>query len=339
MDLNERIDALVKLGEYIRQKGETLQSVIHHAYLKNKWFTEENINIALDAIVEHFLDANRLVDWVEQYDMNNRIEPRRIGLILAGNIPMVGFHDLLCVFVAGDTAKIKLSEKDSTLIPFLLNKLNELDERAASRFEIVDRLTDFDAVIATGSNNSARYFESYFGKFPHIIRKNRNAVAILSGSETQTDLQSLGVDVFQYFGLGCRNVSKLYVPHDYNFEPLLEALHEHNQLVLHNKYKNNFDYNYTLVILNKTPYQANGCVILTEEETIASRIAGLHFEYYSDEKELVNKLRNKQEDIQCIITREKLEDLPTIPFGKAQQPSLSDYADGVDVMNFLLKGE
>jgi hypothetical protein len=203
--------------------------------------------------------------------------------------------------------------------------------------EMVDTLRDFDAVIATGSNNSARYFEAYFGKYPHIIRRNRNGVAVLKGDESPEELRLLGDDIFSFFGLGCRNVAKLYVPDGYDFDPLLEALHEYRQIVLHQKYKHNFDYNYALFILNKALFKANGCILLKEDQALASRIACLHYEQYTSPEQVVADLELRREEVQCVVARPGLLDQPSLPFGATQQPGLSDYADGVDAMAFLTR--
>jgi len=240
------------------------------------------------------------------------------------------------VFAAGHRAQIKLSDKDQYLLPYLLQLLAKFDERAGSYFEIVPNLRDFEAVIATGSNNSSRYFEAYFSKVPNIIRKNRNAIAVLTGDESAEELQRLGEDVFQYFGLGCRNVSKIYVPRQYDFNTLLEALYEYRGIILHTKYKNNFDYNYALYILNKTTHLANGCIILTESQSLQSRIAGLHYEYYDNLAQMDAEIEARAEEIQCVVAQDNLLSARTLPFGKAQQPELWDYADGVDTMQFLL---
>ncbi len=336
MTISERIDALVELGTYLKSRDEELQALMHKAYLHNKWFTVENIGKAFDALSEAFLTKAKLAEWIKEYNLDAISESKAIGIIMAGNIPLVGFHDFLCVFVSGHKARIKLSEKDNILLPHLLKVLTKINPNCANYFEEIERLKDFDGVIATGSNNSARYFETYFGKYPSIIRKNRNAVAVFDGEETPAQLKAFGNDVFQYFGLGCRNVSKIYIPIDFDFDPMLTALHEHNELVLHDKYKNNFDYNYTLIILNKRKYKANGCIILTEEKTIASRIASMHFEYYNDEQSLVEKIKGQEEAIQCVIGKKSFEGLKVFPFGKAQEPGLTDYADGVDVMAFLV---
>ena len=255
---------------------------------------------------------------------------------MAGNIPLVGFHDLLCTFTAGHRTQIKLSEKDRFLIPYLLRELKDLEPATEQYFELVDNLRAFDAVIATGSNNSSRYFQAYFGRYPHLIRKNRNGIAILTGEESEEELRLLGRDTFRYFGLGCRNVSKIYVPYGYSFEPLLEALHTYREIILHSKYKNNFDYNYALYVLNKEPYLANGCILLVEQEAIPSRIASLHYQFYGDLPSLEDLLDKTGEEIQCIVCRENLLDRQTIRFGQSQEPTLGDYADNIDTMQFLL---
>lgn len=334
MKLSERIDVLGHLGQYLQQGSEQLDAYIQQTYYHNRWFTVENIREAIEAIRTAFLQPAALEKWSAAYPIDTA-KPQNLGLILAGNIPLVGFHDVLCVFIAGHRAKIKLSEKDKFLLKHFVEIMTAQDDRVVPYFEFVERLTDFDAVIATGSNNSARYFDAYFGKYPNIIRRNRNAVAVLSGTETGEQLRALGQDVFQYFGLGCRNVSKLYLPQDYAFEPLLEALHEHNHLVMNDKYKNNFDYGYTLLILNKVPHQANGCILLTEQESLQSRIAQLHYEYYSDQADLAQKLADKREEIQCVVSGTNLTGMATLPFGAAQKPGLTDYADGVDTLAFL----
>lgn len=337
MSLQERVELLAKLGDYLDSPNEKLDTVIHQTYLHNRWLTKENTQLALQAVRQEFLDENKLKTWVAQYNIPKQTSPQKIGLILAGNIPMVGFQDILNVFVAGHQSLIKYSEKDKHLIPHLIAVMAEINPASASYFESVERLKDFDAVIATGSNNSARYFEAYFGKYPHIIRKNRTSVAILNGNETEDDLKKLGIDVFRFFGLGCRNVSKLYVPKDYDFIPLLETWKRFEYVVNHDKYKSNFDYNYCLIIMNGMPYVSNGSILLQEGESLHSRIASLYYEYYNDLNEVTEKLQAQQQEIQCIASLEGIDNLNVIPFGQAQQPTLNDYADGVDTMEFLNK--
>lgn len=336
MLLKERIQVLIQLGEHLRGKDEYLEALMQRSKFHNAWFTIENQQMAIDAIATQFLAAEKLAAWTSRYDMEQEIQPKTIGLIMAGNIPLVGFQDVLCVFVAGHRSKIKLSDKDKFLMPYLIKLLIQFNPAAADYFEIVNKLKDFEAVIATGSNNSARYFEAYFGKYPHIIRKNRNAVAVLKGDESPEDFANLGKDVFYYFGLGCRNVAKIYVPRGYEFTPLLETLHEYKEIVLHSKYKNNFDYSYAIMILNKVNFKANGCIILTEQETMASGIANLFYEYYDNLEALYQKLVTEKAQIQVVVGQVDWADLPTADFGAAQNPTLLDYADGVDVMDFLL---
>ena len=340
MTLSERIEALSILGKQLLEPSDERETVIHRTAHNNAWFTIDNQKKAIQEIATHFLSKELLENWVKNYDYlaANHINPqaKTVGLVMAGNIPLVGFHDVLCVFVSGNKAKIKISDKDPYLLPYLFQILKDIDPRTADFLEITEGfLKDFYAVIATGSNNSARYFEAYFGKYPHIIRKNRNAVAILRGSETPEDLALLGLDVFTYFGLGCRNVSKIYVPTGYNFHPLLEAFHEFREIVQHDKYKNNFDYNFTLLILNKIHHEANGCILMRETTDIASPIAVVYYEYYNDLTDLKINLWERRDDIQLIVAKERVEGLPSFYFGEAQKPSLSDYADGVDTMAFL----
>lgn len=335
MLLAERIDALSALGDYVLSGDSKMDEVVKSAYVHNQWFTPENSHRALKNIANYLLDREVIENWVEPYQLRDDKESKNIGIIMAGNIPMVGFHDLLCVFISGHQAKIKYSEKDRILIPFLIAQLAHIDSRTSDFFEEVERLKDFDAVIATGSNNSARYFDYYFSKYPHIIRKHRNGIAVLDGSESLEDLKKLSSDVFDYFGLGCRNVSKLYVPDGYDFNTLLEVFHEKNDLVHHSKYKNNFDYNIALFLLNQEKYLNNGCIILRPQEQKASRIASLNYEFYSDLNSLNKILSEERDDIQCIATRQEWNHLPVVNFGMTQQPGISDYADDVDTIAFL----
>lgn len=337
MTLSQRIDALVQLGTHLREKDEYLEALMHRTEYNNSWFTIANQQQAIQAIAEHFLDKEKLENWLHPYHLPEEgPQPQTVGLVMAGNIPLVGFHDLLCVFAAGHKAQIKLSDKDPYLLPYLIKLLDQKAPGAANYFEITERLKGFDAVIATGSNNSARYFEAYFGPYPHIIRRNRNAVAVLTGEETPEELQALGEDAFQFFGLGCRNVAKLYVPKGYVFEPLLEILHEFRHLVLTEKYKHNYDYNMAILMLNRIPYMINGAVILTENDSLQSHIAGLHYAFYDSKEVLLAELKARAEEIQCIVGNPDKLGFPAIPFGQAQQPRLADYADGVDTMQFLL---
>ena len=336
MTLKERINVLTQLGEHLREEDEYLYALMHRTSHNNAWFTIENQKQAVAAIAEKMLAAEKLEAWLQRYGIPQEAEPKTVGVVMAGNIPLVGFHDLLCVFAAGHRALVKLSDKDQYVLPYLLQLMERFDERSKAYFSIVRQLSGFQAVIATGSNNSARYFESYFGKYPHIIRRNRNGIAVLTGEEQAEELLELGKDIFSYFGLGCRNVSKIYVPEGYDFDPLLEALHEYRQIVLNTKYKNNFDYNYALNMLNKEEFKGNGCIMLREDASLQSRIASLHYECYKKIEEVEREIESRSEEIQCIVAREGLLRHPAFPFGQAQQPELWHYADGVDTLAFLL---
>lgn len=336
MTIKDRVEALVNLGTHLQGDDEYLQAVMKRTHFNNPWFTVENQEKAVRAIAGYFLDRVKLDQWLKSYSLVDPVAPQAVGIVMAGNLPLVGFHDLLCVLVAGHRALIKLSEKDQYLLPYLLKVLERIDPRTAAYFEIVEKLTGFDAVIATGSNNSARYFEAYFGEYPHIIRRNRNAIAVLTGEESREELLALGEDVFEYFGLGCRNVAKIYVPQGYDFEPLLEALHEYREIILHEKYKHNFDYHFAVYSINKMLFLNNGCIILTENSSLQSHIAGLYYEFYRDLPEVETEIDHRKEEIQCVVAHPGLLTGPTLPFGQAQRPELWDYADGVDTLAFLL---
>lgn len=336
MTLTDRIDLLSELGNQIQGfQTPEWEALFYKAQQQNPWFTVESIQRALKAIRDQFLQKSALQEWVKSYPMDNIRTPRDIGLVMAGNIPLAGFHDFLSAFIAGHRALIKLSDKDPYLLPFLIKKMVELYPGAQEYVELVERLLGFDGVIATGSNNSARYFESYFSKYPHIIRKNRNGVAVLSGSESDTQLNRLGEDIFSYFGLGCRNVSKIYVPKGFDFQPLLNCMDAYQHLELHNKYKNNFDYNLALFLLNREPYLASKVLILKEDSSFLSRIATLHYEYYDSLPTVISDLQGATDKWQCIVSAGDLDGLPVVGFGEAQLPGLRDYPDGADLLEFL----
>lgn len=334
LSLNEKIAALGKLGQYINQFDDRLRAHMQRAMHANPWFTIKSQEHALHEIANRFLDVQLLQEWIDSYNVgaDRFVE---VGVILAGNIPLVGFHDVLSVFMSGNVAQIKVSDRDPHLLTFLLKKLGEINRGTQKYFKVTDRLADFDAVIATGSNNSGRYFEQYFGKYPHIIRKNRNGVAVLDGKETPAELKSLGTDVFQYFGLGCRNVSHICVPENYDFEVLKDAFKEHSSIVNHVKYRNNFDHNIAIFILNRFPYYDFETVLLVEDNSIISPIGCLYYSYYENVNQIQSDLEEKSNKIQCVVSNIDFSRFPSIPFGKAQTPSLSDYADGIDTMQFL----
>jgi hypothetical protein len=330
MNLQQRIVLLNRLGEYILQNGDNWQAIKQQAHLQNSWFTPEFIEVATNNIAHGFLQKNALLAWVQQYKVpEENPHPKNVGIIMAGNIPLVGFHDFVCVFITGNRQTIKPSSKDEVLIKHLVQQLYIWDEATRELIVFADMLKNCDAYIATGSNNSSRYFEYYFSKYPHIIRRNRTSVAILTGTETTKELEQLADDVYQYFGLGCRNVTKLYVPEQYDFVPLLDAFKKYDYLIENHKYKNNYDYILAVLILNKQYYMTNQTILLHENKALFSPIGQLNFEYYKDVAEVAASLKENNE-VQCIVGK------GFVPFGKAQQPSLTDYADGVDTMKFLL---
>lgn len=330
MNLQQRIDLLTRLGEYIEMNHISWQQAKEKAGRENPWFIPEFIELSAGNIASSFLQKDKLLAWCRSYRVpEENSNSGNIGIVMAGNIPLVGFHDLLCVFVTGHKATVKPSSKDRVLIKHLVDTLSAWNEEVNEYISFADMLKGCDAYIATGSNNSAGYFEYYFGKYPHIIRRNRTSVAVLDSTETITDLEKLADDVYFYFGLGCRNVTKLYVPKDYDFIPLLNVFRRYNHLADHHKYKNNYDYNLALQILNKKFYMSNESILLVEDLSNFSPISQLNYEFYTNKDQLRESLGQNQE-IQCAVGKN------FIPFGQSQNPSLTDYADGIDTMQFLL---
>lgn len=337
MTIVERIKSLVLLGEVLNDlETSDVRNVLLKAEIENPWFTQQYIHQSLSAIRDQYLSEQALNKLVTNYHLDENIEIKRVGIILAGNIPLVGFHDILCCFLAGHYALLKYSDKDKVLMKWLVNLLKEIDPRTIDYFTEVEKLQNYEAAIATGSNTAATHFEYYFRHVPHLIRKNRNSIAVLSGSETKDQLQKLGIDVFSYFGLGCRNVSMIYVPEGYEIRQLFTAFDSFKEMVNHNKYKNNFDYNHALMLLNKEDFLQNEFLILKKSEQIISRIASLHYQYYQDLASLSKNLVLKKDEIQCVISQIKIDGFKTVEFGSAQSPAIDDYADGVDTMQFLL---
>ncbi|HEY9044456.1 MAG TPA: acyl-CoA reductase [Ohtaekwangia sp.] len=330
MNVHVRINAFSALGQSLKGLNFTdFQSLAEQAARENPWFTKDNVRMALDGIVE-FLQKDKLEQWTAPYIIPT--ESKKVALVMAGNIPLVGFHDLLSVLICGHSALIKLSSKDSVLLKYILNKLFELEPSFRSKVEFAEQLKNFDAVIATGSDNSARYFDYYFGKYPNIIRKNRTSVAILTGHEKTETLHTLGIDVFSYFGLGCRNISKLYVPEGYTFDTLFKSWEPYQPVIHHHKYCNNYDYQKSIMLINGVAFLDNGFVMLQENSKMVSPISVVYYEYYKDKNELTEKLTIAGDKIQCIVGNGTPA---TVPFGKAQCPELWDYADQVNTLQFL----
>lgn len=329
MKLVERIEVMTELGKYLKSNPPEWQEAKEKAYQANAWFTPDFINLATENIINEFLQKELLNNWAKHYFLDDNISPKNIGIVMAGNIPMVGFHDMLCVFISGHRQVIKLSSKDNILMKQLIAMLHYLSPPILPYISFAEMLKGCDAYIATGNNNSSRYFNQYFGAYPSIIRKNRTAVAILDGNESDAELAGLADDVYEYFGLGCRNVTKLYVPPRYDFVKLLSAFKRYDGMKDHPKYRNNYDYYLALQIMNNRYYMTNDSIILTEDEQPFSAISILHYSYYIDKAALIAQLQN-DENIQCIVGN------GLTAFGSGQQPGLFTYADGVDTMQFLL---
>ncbi len=330
MNLQERLVLLTKLGDYIKQNTDEYQAVKERANRENQWFIPEFIEMASGNIAEHFLAKEKLENWTASYQIPVvQPQPKKVGLVMAGNIPLVGFHDMLCVFVSGHTCIIKPSSKDEILIKHLLGKLVEWQPEVSKHIYFADQLKGCDAYIATGSNNTGRYFEYYFGKFPNIIRYNRTSIAVLDGTESLPELELLADDINQYFGLGCRNVTKLMVHKDYDFIPLLSSLKKYEHFMDYHKYKHNYDYHLALLMMGNKFYMTNGGTIFAENTSPFTPVSQVHYEYYDNKDEVIDQLKQSK-DVQAIVGHGFL------PFGQAQQPGLKDYADGVDTMEFLL---
>lgn len=330
MNLQERIDLLIKLGHYLHTNTPEWALAKENAERQNGWFTQLFIDTAVQNIVTHFLNADKLQVFTSAYKIPAEQEsPKNIGLVMAGNIPLVGFHDWLCIFLSGHNATVKPSAKDTVLITHIIAKLAGWNKEVNNQTRFSEMLKGCDAYIATGSNNSARYFDYYFSKYPHIIRRNRTSVAILTGHETATALEKLADDVNLYYGLGCRNVTKLYIPRDYDFVPLLDAFKKYLDFAEHHKYRNNYDYQLAILLLNNKYYMTNGAVLLVENQAFFSAISQLHYGYYTGSPAEIGLDLQNNPDIQCVIGE------GFIDFGQAQTPALADFADGLDTMRFL----
>ncbi|WP_299534300.1 acyl-CoA reductase [Ulvibacterium sp.] len=350
-DLKRRLEAFVKLGKFLGEFCENpnkppsdrypsgrwinqLGQKIRSAEASNGWFTRANMLFALRAWKE-LLTEHHLAGWLSSYDLEKNTK-KDIALIMAGNIPLVGFHDFLAVLLTGNSALVKLSSNDTILLPFLAGYLCEMDSSLKNAIRFTEgKLDAFDAVIATGSNNTARYFEYYFAQRPHLIRRNRNSVAVLTGKESPDQLKALGEDIFRYYGLGCRSVSKLLVPMDYDFDAFFTAIYPYSAIIDHQKYANNYDYNKAIYLMSEFKILDNGFLMLKADESYGSPIATLFYERYESLENVALQLERDEEKIQCVVSKGFLSN--EIPFGKTQRPSLTDYADGVDTVDFLLK--
>ena len=330
----QNINNLVRLGELL-SKTEQFNDIFDKAEQQNSWFTRANVIFAFKSWSDA-LSENNVKQWLSQYQLPQTTSPKKILIIMAGNLPLVGLHDLLCVLVTGHKAIVKLSSNDCVLLPYLITQMKTFAPEWTEAVTFTnDKITEYDAVIATGSDNTARYFEYYFGKKPHIIRKNRHSVAVLTGKETPEELFALGKDIFLYYGLGCRSISKLFVPKGYDFNLLFQAIYPYKDIIQEQKYANNYDYNKAVYLMSLFQLLENGFLLLKEDEHYGSPIATLFYEYYTDVASLKEKLTTDAEKIQCVVAHNFTTE--EVAFGETQTPQLWDYADGVDTLNFLLK--
>ncbi|WP_111682751.1 acyl-CoA reductase [Winogradskyella tangerina] len=351
MDLQQRINAFAKLGDFLsqfntssieRKEGIEANELFFEGFKHqmklakeyNGWFTDANVLFSLE-FWSDALSTENLNKWTSNYKFD-RVETKTIGIIMAGNIPLVGFHDFLSVLITGHNVLVKQSSNDKHLLPFLAKYLEIVEPEFKGKITFTEeKLENFDAVIATGSNNTARYFEYYFKNQPSIIRKNRNSIAILTGNETLEQLEALSDDIFRYYGLGCRNVSKLFVPKDYNFDTFFNAVYKWHPIIHESKYANNYDYNKAVYLMSEFDMLENGFLMVKEDESYASPIATIFFEYYNSKTELEQKISSDKDQIQCIVADRFTEN--EVAFGETQKPQLWDYADNVDTVEFLLK--
>ena len=349
--IQNRIEAFSKLGDFLSQfstKGiekkedipfnelffDGLKHQIKLAQENNSWFTKDNILNSLESWSKS-LNYNNLNNFTNSVNLN-KINRKTVAIVMAGNIPLVGFHDFLSVLISGHSVLVKQSSSDKHLLPFLAKYLEYTEESLKGKITFTeDKLSNFDAVIATGSNNTARYFEYYFKGKPNIIRKNRNSVAVITGKETIEDFEKLSDDIFQYFGLGCRSVSKLYVPKDYDFELFFNGMYNKKEIINNAKYANNYDYNKAVYLMSEFDLLENGFLMIKEDESYSSPIATIFYEYFDNEIDLKIKLHEDREKIQCVVAKGFLEN--EIAFGQTQHPKLTDYADGVNTLEFLSK--
>jgi hypothetical protein len=346
--MQERIQAFIKLGQFLSQFSQTEIAKKDHVALNdlffdgfkhqikiaeenNSWFTKNNILFSLESWSNALTESN-INQWLKGNSMNSEL--KKVAIIMAGNIPLVGFHDFLSVLIAGHSVLVKQSSNDKHLLPFLAKYLEYAEPTFKGKISFTqEKLENYDAVIATGSDNTARYFEYYFKDVPSIIRKSRNSVAILTGNESEDELENLSNDVFQYFGLGCRSVSKLFVPKNYNFDYFFKGLYNKRDIINNAKYANNYDYNKAVYLMSEFDLLENGFIMIKEDESYASPIATIFYEYYSDLEEVKKKINTDSEKIQCVVSNQILEN--EIAFGQTQNPNLWDYADGVNTLEFL----
>lgn len=337
MELSDRINAIKKLYDFLTSKNgqEWKTEQAYRAGHQNNWFTVSNVLLAFENIESQMLQESSLNEFIVKYNFKIPESPKQIGVLMAGNIPLVGFYDALCVFLSGHTLLAKLSSQDEVLMKAILIKLIEIEPKAAPFIQFADKLNTIDALIATGSDNTAMHFEQYFKHVPRIIRKNRSSVAILNGNETKNDFENLGNDIFDFYGLGCRNVSKFYIPKNFAPDLFYQSIEAQAEVMSHHKYKNNYDYNRSVNLVNGTQHFDNGFLMLVPSANLVSPISVIFTEEYENEQDLKAKIEANEGKIQCIVSQNAWWP-NSYNFGDSQKPGLNDFADGVDVLQFLI---
>ena len=340
MNLEERIQSFIELGKVISSLIENIEDsglldIIERSKIKNNWFTRKNVLNSFSSII-NMLEESSIRLWINSYDLIDRSYENNVLIVMAGNIPMVGFHDFLCVLITGNKAILKLSKNDTILIPYLYELLCKINKKFIGRVQFIEEIKrkNFEAVIATGSDNSFSYFEYYFRNSKKILRKNRTSISVLSGKENKHELNLLGDDIFMYFGLGCRNVSKLFIPNDFDLDILFDVFYRHKDIINNRKYANNYEYNKTIYLMGNHKVVENGFVILKEDKLINSPVSVLLYEYYNEISLVKDYIHNNIDRIQCVVSNESLG-LKTVQFGRSQFPEIYDYADDIDTINFL----
>lgn len=342
MNVKTRFENFAELGVRLKRFADLsdeniiLSNAVRKSSSENPWFTIKNIQLAISALAKN-LESDDLEKWIGNYpQLDDRNKVSKIGVVMAGNIPAVGFHDFLCVLMSGNSFIGKLSSDDKYIIPAFAEVLKEINPEFGDMIRFTEsKLEDFDAVIATGSDNTSRYFEYYFGKYPNIIRRNRNSIAVLNGKESDNDYFELGKDIFIFYGLGCRNVSKLFVNGDFDFERLFNAIKAYAEVAENNKYINNYNYYKTIYSMSLNPFMDNGFALFKQDDSLWAPVSVVNYSYYDSAEDISDIINTSKEKLQCVVGNEKTAYL-TVPFGKSQSPELWDYADGVDTMKFLL---
>jgi hypothetical protein len=346
MDLKTRIDSFIRLGDLLSKYPgdidddilEPLREAARQSTIYNPWFTSENIRLAINGLGE-MLQTEKIEKWLQPYPEINLVPAiqKTVSVVMAGNIPLAGFHDFLCVLITGNKILARLSSDDSRLLPAIAQLLTKFDASWSDQIAFTtERIEKFDAVIATGNNNTSRYFEYYFSKVPNIIRHNRNSLAITNGNESKQELEKLASDVMQYFGMGCRSVSKVYIPFNYDLKPLINALDRFSEMANHHKYRNNYDYQQSVFMLNRIPVVDTGYLLMTESAGLSSPISVLYYSYYDKIEDVIREIRNSASDIQCVVSNVDLA-IETVKPGEAQSPQLWDYADNIDTLKFIIR--